>query len=126
MSNITPEKLAAIRADINAALASVAKKHDLSTLKAGKAKYTSENFRLELIGIFAGGKSLEAMRYESIADIEGLPPLGFTFQNKGEMYEVSGCNTTGTKVMARSASDGKTYLFPVHGIKKIAQAAKNG
>lgn len=113
MAIITREMLRAIRADIDAALVTVAEKYELKSLTTGSATFGSSHFTIKLDGVSVGGKTKEAERYESpSAKFLGLPPLGTYFKSAGHMYKTAGLNSTGSKVLC-DRDDGKTYLIPI-------------
>lgn len=119
MTTITPMLLKSFRADLDAAIAGLAKKYDLSELRSGRASYTAGSFTMKIEGVAAGGKSKAASMYED-ASFLGLPPLGFSFKQGGRSFTTTGLNTTGTKVLC-ARDDGTTYLFKVDGIKRLAK-----
>lgn len=108
------DKLNAIREDIDKALAAVAKKHKLASLACkGAARYTTSTCTFTVEGVAAGGKSIEAQRYETNQKLLKLPPLGTTITHKGQTYVSTGLNTTGSKVYAKQVVTGKEYLFDI-------------
>lgn len=118
MGYVMKDQLAAIRADIDAALAGVATKHKLMSLKCGAGTYGASNFSLKVEGIAEGGSTAEAQRYEFNAKTMGLLPLGGTFTHGARMYKTTGINTTGTKCMVDRIPDGKSFLMPTHVVQQ--------
>lgn len=114
-------KVDAVKADITAALVTIAAKHGLEELKPAGLVYNDDDgrFELKVKALFAGGKTKEANLYEQLASFTpGLPPLGTVLKHPrlGEMT-VIGSNTTGTKILVKQ--DGKTYLYGTEAIVKI-------
>ena len=110
MAKITSEELKAIRIEIDEALKTVAQKHNLQTLTAGKATYDTEGaFTFKLEGLVKGGLTPEAQRYNLYKQIENLPELGAEVTLRGKHFTTTGINTTGTKVFIKGIDDGKTY-----------------
>jgi len=114
------DKLKAIRADIDSALQAVASKHNLASLKCGSVAYTMTTFSFKLDGLAAGGKTVEAQRYESNAAALKLPPLGATVQSGLHTYKTVGLNTTGSKVYVERIPDGKPFLVPTIIVQRTA------
>lgn len=105
------DAIAQLRIDINAALAEVAKKHGLSKLQAGNAKYTADSCTFALEAIKEGGHSKEASRYEANAGILGLPPLGTEVNTGKDTFIPTGLNSTGSKVIVTKKANNKSYLY---------------
>lgn len=118
------DQLSAIRASIDVALAAVAKKHKLTSLKCdGIMNYGMTNFSVKIAGVAVGGVSVEADRYKINMARFGLPPLGTEFVSKGVTYKTMGMNSTGTKLMCDRVIDDKTYVFSVEGVKALLALA---
>lgn len=112
------QKLPAIRASIDAALIAVAKEHGLQSLAAGKCTYDpAGNFTFKVDGVVAGGLNREAVAYDQMRELLGLPTLGTTFTYKGETSKIVGLNSTATKVITEKG--GQRFIWPVDSIKKI-------
>lgn len=107
-----------VRADLDAALVGIAKKHGLASLKCGSGTLGASNFTLKVEGVVADGKSPEAERYDLYADSLRLPPRGHVFTAGKYTYKTIGLNTTGSKVLADRIPDGKTFLVPVGAVQK--------
>jgi hypothetical protein len=110
-----------IREDMNVALAEVAKKYDLESLRATNCTYRESGFDFKIEGILKGGKSKEAERYEQNHHLFGLPPLNEKIRFGNETYEMVGMNTTGSKVHGKR-SDGKVYLLDADRVALIWKA----
>lgn len=123
MSTITRDLLQAIRPDVDAALAAVAKKHGLASLKSTNCTFDprSGNFVMKVEGVAKGGKTKEAARYEASRKFDdSLPPLGFVFKNGARSYSIVGMNSTGTKVIAAPLDEpAQQFLFQRDGIKRL-------
>lgn len=124
MATITVERLKLIRAAIDAALAKVAKEHDLAELRLGPCTYdgAAGNFQFRLEGTAAGGKTKEAAIYEMIRG-DSLPPLAWEFAYRGERFKITGANTTGSKVNVERMPDGKGFQFKTPFIRAQYAAA---
>jgi hypothetical protein len=112
--------LSAIRADIDAALAEVAKKHGIS-LRAASAKYADSNFTMKVEGATldeSGKASLrEAEDFRRYASLIGLKneDLGREFLTpKGKRYRLVGFRAKSRKfpMLCEDLSDGKLYCLP--------------
>lgn len=107
-----------LRADIDKALAAVAKKHKLASLQCKPGgKYSTGTCTFSIEAIAAGGVSVEAERYTANAGILKLKPLGSAIEHLGRTYTSIGLNSTGTKVLVRQAVTDKEYLMPVSAFK---------
>ena len=124
----TRSTLKTMSKEIEQALDAVGKKYGY-TLKTGAISYDGQgNFSTKLKGTNTkdGAKSPEAVRYEALALYakmkgDALLPLGAKFVYGVDEYTIIGSNTTGTKVLAKSTKNGKTYLFPVKLIQMFAK-----
>jgi hypothetical protein len=122
MSTLSKAVLQAMRADLDKALADVAKKHGLQSLRSGNCTFNpdSGNFTMKVEGIAQGGtdkkSAAEAAEYDMYRDFKPeLPPRGSKFEHSGKRHEVIGCNRGCTKIITR-ASDGKKYQFQTAGL----------
>ena len=114
----TKNLMVALRPEINAALAEIAKKHNLKNLQLGNGTYSAGgNFQWKLEGICSGGLDKDAERYKNSAAMFGLPPLGTKFSIGGRSYEAVGLNTTATKVVILR-DDGKRQIAPTDVVKR--------
>lgn len=116
MATITKQLLVAIRPDLDRALAEVASKHGLSSLKSGQCSFDhrSGNFTMKIEGIGEGGVDKDGARYNlALRDrlIDDLPPLGTEFENGGVTYKIVGINSTLSKILV-TKGEGERYLFP--------------
>ena len=108
----TKTLMVALRPEINAVLAEIAKKHNLKSLHLGNGTFSSGgNFQWKLEGVSAGGLDKDADRYVNSTSLLGLPPLGTEFVSGSRTFKTSGINTTGTKVIATCGT--QRYTFPV-------------
>lgn len=110
---ISRDKIRAIRAALDVALAAVAQEQGLSELKAGRGTFdpVSGSFSFKVEGVATGGKSQEAVAYEQLCSFtKDLPPLGTKLSIGGSEYEIVGMRPRGTKVLGRRA-DGKMFLL---------------
>lgn len=113
MAELSKDLLRALRADIDAALVDVAKRHGLKSLQAGNCSYNSGggSFTFKLNGVVEGGLDKEASAYEARRRYDPtLPPLGAAFEYGGRTYTVAGANR-GTRLFA-DRDDGKRFVFP--------------
>ena len=109
--SITRDQLKALRADIDAALIDVAKRHGLKSLTAAKCKYRDDSFTFSVEGVVEGGLDKEAAEYEMRRQYDPtLPALGTTFTQGVHSYSVIGANR-GRKIIAQR-TDGMKFLFP--------------
>lgn len=121
MSALTKDQLQDIRLSINAALVAVAKKHSLTTLRAGNCTFNPDgSFRFQLDGTVAGGLDKEASMYEATRKFnEDLPQRGSSFKHQGKTYTITGLK--GRK--ARLELDGKTFYISLDFVIKNPKGA---
>lgn len=113
------ETLKRVRPEIDAALAEIAKRHGMESLKLGRITYDrAGSFSGKIEGVMDGGASKEAQMYEVLREYEGLPPLGTTFENKQAAFTIIGANRTGSKIIA-TAFTGQRYLFSVDAVRRL-------
>ena len=113
----TKNVMQALRPEINAALAEIAKKHNLQSLQITSGTFSREgNFRWKLEGLAKGGLDKDAERYKQSMFL-GLPELGTKFSIGGRSYVTTGINTTGTKIHI-TRDDGKRQLAPTDVVKR--------
>jgi hypothetical protein len=124
---ITKEIVKAMRDDINAALAAVSKKYNV-TLKAGNASYEAHlvKFKLEWLANSADGKAVDkqAVALQKYGYMYGITPnmAGKTFKVGGNVYTLVGLQPTRTKrPIIGSRTDGKRFIFGTDVIKLIAK-----
>src|SRR5210317_201051 len=130
MTVITPPLLKSIRADVEEALAAVAKKHGV-TITTGRGTYTAEwaTMKLEIAAIDSDGtvQTKEAVDFVAYAFRYGLSPddLGKEFSYGGETFEIIGLKTRATKmpILGQSRENGKIYKFPANAVKACLAAA---
>lgn len=120
---ITRELLQALRTDIDAALASVAAKHNVS-IKAGNASFapTNATFKLEIAAIVDGNAITREQK--DFMDYVGLHPFskedfgaGFTYGGYG--FTISGYKPRKRLSLLATRSDGKVYNFDPTAIKRL-------
>jgi hypothetical protein len=112
MNTLTPKMLDVIKADIIAALAAVAKKHNLSSIAVKKPVYSPNGcFTFKLEGILNGGLSPEAALYNSVRELyPEMPVLNSTVKHDGNEYVIVGSKTTtGSKISV--TCKGARYTF---------------
>jgi hypothetical protein len=121
MPALTKDQLRALRADIDAALAPIAAKHQLSSLQAGRCTYTtSGNFTMKVEGVATGGLNKIAADYEGSRQWDKtLPPLGAEFIYGGEEYKIAGCKSRSGKIIATRTRDKKDYVFPRDAVVRL-------
>ena len=112
-----------LRPAIDAALAQIAKDFGLAELHLGSGKYDPRgSFTFKLEGVMSGGLTREAIMYNEMRGLDGLPPLGTKFKGRDGQYEISGMNSTGTKVLAKREQDGKQFWWRTPGLKAALAA----
>ena len=125
MNALTPASLAILRADITAALATVAKTHGI-TIATGRCTYTGQTatFKLDIGTISGDGVAVtkEAESFTRNAVIFGLLPedLGKSFVSGGLSFVVAGLKPASTKypILARR-EDGKVFKFGEDTVKRL-------
>ena len=124
MTTLTRDQLRALRAEIDAALAPIAAKHHLASLKAGHCSYTATgSFTFKVEGVAAGGMDKIAAQYEAERQWnKDLPPVGAEFTYGGEEYKIVGCKSRGGRIIATRTRDSKDFIFPRDGVVKLCKA----
>lgn len=122
MSSFNKAKLKVIRADINAALASVEAKHKLK-FNLGRITYTSNDFRVKLEGLSTGGSANSAdadrIQFESKAYLAGVKKTAFgeKFTSNGRTFTIDGLNLRANKYPIKATdSRGRRYKFSVRSL----------
>jgi hypothetical protein len=113
MTTLDRDLLKAVRASMDAALLEVARKHGLTSLKAGNASFdpSAGSFHFKVEGVVEGAKGKDASRYEMAARFDkALPPLGVAFKSGSRVYTLTGMNSTGSKFTVLRDDD-KPFLF---------------
>lgn len=119
MTTVNKAMLKAVRADLDAALAEVAKKHGLQTFKSGNCTFdpTAGSFNFKVEGTVEGGIGKEGARLQFEATYDpALPKVGESFFFGTHTYSAIGMNTTGSKVVVKR-NDGKTFLIKTDAAK---------
>jgi hypothetical protein len=135
ITTIDKPTLVALRASINAALASVASDYGIS-ISAGNATFSANNavFKLNVALIGQGGAVLDAgaERFKRYAHQVGLKPedLGTTFSSQGKLYKIDGIRPAifgKCPIFATCVSDGCKFCFPTSTVKasKLLDQAAN-
>lgn len=116
-----------LRPEIDAALAEIAKKRGMQSLKLGKCVYNPDanNFEFKLAGIAADGVDKDAARLTAFAKYdEDFPKLGDEFDHPSYgVCVVTGTNTTGTKIKAKTPKDG-VRLWKTEDAKRMVDRKK--
>lgn len=125
MTTLTRDALRALRADIDAALAPIAAKHQLTSLKAGHCSYsTTGAFTFKVEGVAQGGMDKLAANYESQRQWDDtLPPVGAEFRYGNEEYKIAGAKSRGNRIIATRTRDKKDFVFPRDAVVKLCKAA---
>jgi hypothetical protein len=119
---ISRDFLRVLRADIDAALVEVAKRHGLKSLTADGCKYRDDSFTFSVEGVVEGGLDRQAAEYEMRRKYDDkLPALGTTFKQGVRTFTVVGANR-GSKIIA-ARDDGKRFLFPHTLFARLTQNA---
>lgn len=126
MNEITRTNLILLRADLDAAMAQVAAKHNLSiTLGSARFSPTTAKINLEVATKTEDGEAQKTtlIAFKALAHSYGLKPedLGRTFTTNGKVMRITGLNTRSHKypVTVDCLTDGKKY-------KISAETTKSG
>lgn len=125
MTTVNKVMLKAVRADLDAALVAIMEKHGLQKLTTGNCSFdpSAGSFTFKVEGIAEGGMGKEASRLNLEATYDAaLPKVDEGFFYGGKRYVATGMNTTGSKVLVRLETNGKTYLIK-RDAAKVAVAA---
>lgn len=120
---VSKTKLAAIRKDVEAALAQVAKKHNIETMKLGTIRYDADGFRTTLEARFEGGESEDMKALRMNAQF-----IGFKSEIAGATikYANKDCKVVGmkrTKLVLEV--DGKSCTAPIDQVLRVLQSQKS-
>ena len=115
--SFTTTNLRELRADIDAALKSVAEKHNIS-LNAGSARYTptTATFKLEAVTTTIDGEVVEAekVKFNEFCGKFGIAKdaFGSTFKSNGEVFTICGIKPKAKKypILAKN-NQGTVYKF---------------
>ncbi len=115
-----------ISADMLEALKAVALKHGVQfTYKSGNYSSSSATFRIEAAIVGDGGIAETADRrtFKQCARLFDLKEewLDMSFRHGTDTFTIIGLNTRKSKnpVLAKSALNGKTYIFPTNTVKAL-------
>lgn len=131
MKELTHAGMKILRAEIDAALAQVAAKHDVQ-IKLGTGRFSAANasFKMEVATKTEEGMTLssEVTAFKAQARIFGLDPedFGKTFHSGGKTYTISGLVPRRPKfpVLANCLEDGKRYKFPAENVRAFLNLTK--
>ena len=118
--------LRSLRSEIDAALAPLAGRHGLASLRAGNASFdpVAGTFTFKLEGAAEGAIGKEAALYQSPdARFLNLPPLGTTFTSGGKTYRTAGLKANGRRVVCQHTADGKPFLFWVEDVVRLCKVS---
>lgn len=104
---------AAMRSQIDAALADIIKRNDMvKSMKIKTIRYGEDGFRTTLECQWADGLTPDERMYEDLKGIFGLPERGTTFVSLGHAYTICGMKTKRRAewVLAES-TDKRVWLF---------------
>jgi hypothetical protein len=98
MNKFTKANLGTIRADIDKALAEVAKKHSIS-LDLGNISFEANKFSVKLTSTIGDGSEYEKTNFERKCFVYDIPKdwFGKTFKADGRTFEITGINTRASK-----------------------------
>jgi hypothetical protein len=109
---ITKEMLKTLREDMNAALAPLAQKYGLESIKAANCSFTPDGaFTFKVEGLASGGLSKEESAYDANHKWMGLPPRGTEITHGKRLYATFGLKNRSDKVIVVAKHDGKKYLI---------------
>jgi hypothetical protein len=109
---VTKEMLKAVSADVDAALAEIARKHGFAKMKMGNITFSPTGFTSKLIAETADREEGEFKRYASLLGLKA-DDFGRRFKVSGAEYEICGVRPRKAKpILARRLDNQKTYVFP--------------
>ena len=136
-ATFTRDSLRALQADMTTALLEVGKKHGIA-ISLGSTTFSSTTANIKVVAAVIGEGAAEdanalelkgAEEFKRRAVLYGLDPnwLQKTFKSptSGELFVITGLNRRRSKnpIMARRASDGKPFIFPVFAVASAMRAA---
>jgi hypothetical protein len=124
---LNKKEFEAFRKETEKAMEEIAKKYNVN-IKAGKIKYTTDSFNLDLqvSKKEVNGKSFEQSEFERYCDLYGFDAEDFGKKfttGRGKTFILDGFKTSARimPVLATCVEDGKRYKFQTD-IKKLLQA----
>ncbi len=120
---MTKEKLAEIRKDMDVALATIGKKHGISSFKLGTIRYDSDGFKTSLEAQFAGGESFDLKTLRLNAYLFGFKE---TIANATISYANKQCKVIGVKrTKLLLELEGRACSAPIDSVKRALQIQKS-
>lgn len=109
------ENFKAMREDIDKALAEVAKKYNLDSLKAGVVTANQGgSFVFKLEGVEKGGRSIAEILYDDARTMmPNWPDRRIKIRTKFDLMIITGANSTGSRIFATGENTGGEYELPI-------------
>jgi len=122
---LSKKEFDAFRKETELALIELAKKHNVN-IEAGKIKYTSDSFNLDLkvTKKEVNGKSFEQSEFEKYCVLYGFQPEDYnkSFVTSGRKFKLIGFKTSArTMPVLAQSEDGKSYKFGTD-VKRLLSA----
>jgi hypothetical protein len=118
---INRAQLRVIIADLEVAIAPVAKKHGL-VAEIGGGSFTEDFFRPR---VTLKEPTSDKAAFEKWADRFGLKTTDFgrKFSVRGRTYTVDGVKPSAARAILTTASDGRKYAWPPHHVKQLLETS---
>lgn len=123
MTTISKDKFAAIRKDIEAALAEVSKKHGIEAMKLGTIRYDQDGFRATVEARFEGGETIDMKSLRMSAKFIGFNDsiVNATISYANKQCKVIGMKRTKLILLV----DGKECSAPIEQVLRVLQQQKS-
>jgi len=107
------DQIKVLRDAMNVVLGAIAPTYGLKSINVGNAKFGGSHVTFQVECVEVGGESKEVARYNELAPMLKLPPLGWVFSHGVRSYKTTGLSPTAAKVHVSRVPDGRGFLVPL-------------